>query len=198
MHFLVRKMYYDKISLKFVPRVLIDDNWALVEAMFLPRETPSHYPSYLYPSYWLMWGFWHQKQVPRAGVSNYIPQNTVEYNYLFLPEIPISGPKVIIYASPGVSGYELSFINSSPPSAAYMRQWIGSSLVRVMACRLFGAKPLPELMLTCWTPGNKFQWNLNRNSVIFIQENAFEIDVCQHGGHFVQVGMAVRVGYIPL
>ena len=30
-------------------------------------------------------------------------------------------------------------INSSPPSAAYMRQWTGSALVQVMACRLFGA-----------------------------------------------------------
>ena len=37
--------------------------------------------------------------------------------------------------------------NSSPPSAAYMRQWVGSSLVQVMASRLFGAKPLPEPML---------------------------------------------------
>ena len=34
------------------------------------------------------------------------------------------------------------------PSAAYMRQWTGSALVQVMACRLFGAKPLPEPMLT--------------------------------------------------
>ena len=38
-------------------------------------------------------------------------------------------------------------INSSPPSAAYMRQLIGSALVQVMACRLFGDKPLPEPML---------------------------------------------------
>ena len=35
-----------------------------------------------------------------------------------------------------------------------------------------------------WTPGNKFQWNLNRNSIIFIQDNASEIVVCQNGGHF--------------
>ena len=36
--------------------------------------------------------------------------------------------------------------NSSPPSAAYtcMRQWTGTILVQVMACRLCGAKPLPE------------------------------------------------------
>ena len=38
-------------------------------------------------------------------------------------------------------------INSYPPSAAYIRQWTGSALVQVMACRLFGAKPLPEPML---------------------------------------------------
>ena len=33
-----------------------------------------------------------------------------------------------------------------PPSAAYMRQWTGSALVQVVACRLFGATPLPEPM----------------------------------------------------
>ena len=37
---------------------------------------------------------------------------------------------------------------SSPPNAAYMRQWIGSALVQIMACRLFSTKPLYEPMLT--------------------------------------------------
>ena len=37
--------------------------------------------------------------------------------------------------------------NSSPPSAAYMRQWTGSILVQIMACRLVGAKPLSEPIL---------------------------------------------------
>ena len=41
-----------------------------------------------------------------------------------------------------------------------------------------------------WTPGNKVQWNSNQNNIIFIQENAFEIVVCQHGGHFVQEEMS--------
>ena len=36
-------------------------------------------------------------------------------------------------------------LNSSAISAAFMRQWTGPSLVQIMACRLFGAKPLPEL-----------------------------------------------------
>ena len=35
-----------------------------------------------------------------------------------------------------------------PPSATYMRQWTGSALVQVMACRVFGAKILHEPMLT--------------------------------------------------
>ena len=38
-------------------------------------------------------------------------------------------------------------INSSPPSAAYMRQWIWSALVQIMACRPFSAKPLSKSML---------------------------------------------------
>ena len=33
---------------------------------------------------------------------------------------------------------------------------------------------------------NTFQWNFNRNSNIFIQDNAFENVVCQYGGYFVQ------------
>ena len=38
-------------------------------------------------------------------------------------------------------------INSSPPSAAYMRQWIRWVLIKKMACRLYGAKPLSKPML---------------------------------------------------
>ena len=41
----------------------------------------------------------------------------------------------------------LTPINSYPPSAVYTRLWNGSALVQVMACRLFGAKPLLEPML---------------------------------------------------
>ena len=38
-------------------------------------------------------------------------------------------------------------LNSSPLSAAYMRHWIGSALVQIMACRVFGTKSLPEPVL---------------------------------------------------
>ena len=35
----------------------------------------------------------------------------------------------------------LNWLNSSTPSASCVRQWIGSALGQIMACRLFGAKP---------------------------------------------------------
>ena len=38
-------------------------------------------------------------------------------------------------------------INSSLPGAAYMRQWIGSALVQIMACHLFDTKPLSNPVL---------------------------------------------------
>ena len=37
-------------------------------------------------------------------------------------------------------------LNTSPPNATYIRQWIGSALVQIMACRLFGTKPLSKPM----------------------------------------------------
>ena len=38
-------------------------------------------------------------------------------------------------------------LNWTHSSAAYMRRWTGLLLVQVMACSLFGSKPLPEPML---------------------------------------------------
>ena len=38
-------------------------------------------------------------------------------------------------------------INSSRSRAAYMHQWIGSELVQIMICRLFGAKSLYKPMM---------------------------------------------------
>ena len=77
-----------------------------------------------------------------------------------------------------------------------------AALVQIMACRRPGDKPLSEPMMVSlpmhicvtrpqWvnqTPRNKFQWNLNLNFLIFIQENAFENVICQNGSHFVQGG----------
>ena len=72
------------------------------------------------------------------------------------------------------------FFNSSPPSTVHMSQWTWSALVQIMACRLIGTKPLPELLLTVdWTCRNKFQRHFNQNSNILIQENIFKNVVCE-------------------
>ena len=58
-----------------------------------------------------------------------------------------------------------------------MRQWIGSALVQITACRLFGAKPLSETMLGYCQPDlrNKLQWNFNQITKLSIHENAYKI-----------------------
>ena len=69
-------------------------------------------------------------------------------------------------------------LNLSPPSAAYMRQWIMSTLVHIMACCLYSAKPLSKPMLG-YCQLNKLQWNFNQNIKIFIHENASENIFCK-------------------
>ena len=106
----------------------------------------------------------------------YVPENSFgELNNLPVTECPISitmqnqttnrnrsilfsalsqrtkPSQIVVVCQYLVRGSALStLINSSPPSAAYMRQSTGSPLFQVMACRLFGAKPLPEPMLVNW------------------------------------------------
>ena len=75
---------------------------------------------------------------------------------------------IVFYINGCVQKKEVQFvssgINSSPPCAAHMRPWTGSALVQVMACHLFGAKPLPKPMqaycqLDTWEQISvKFEW----------------------------------------
>ena len=44
---------------------------------------------------------WCQRQVSRAGVSNYVPQYSVGCNYLAMPKAPASGTNVLIYKDVG-------------------------------------------------------------------------------------------------
>ena len=58
-----------------------------------------------------------------------------------------------------------------------MRQRIRSALVQIMACRLFGAKPLSKPMLGyCQLDPQR---NSNQNTKIFIHKSASEIIVCE-------------------
>ena len=71
--------------------------------------------------------------------------------------------------------------NSLRPSDAYMRQWINHHWFRWW---LVAWSTPSHYLNQCWNIvnwiiKNKLQWNSNRNSKIFIQENAFESVVCE-------------------
>ena len=82
----------------------------------------------------------------------------------------------------------LNVLTYSPPSAPYMCQWIGSALVQIMACRLLGAKPLSEPMLTyCQLEPKeyismKYHFKLN----YFHSRKCVWTCRLRNGGHFVQ------------
>ena len=90
----------------------------------------------------------------------------------------------ILLSYPNISWYQElltmylrnCIVNSSPPSAAYMRQWPRSALIQIMACRLFVAKPLSELMLGhCqFGPQEQTLAKFEQKYKLFIQENASE------------------------
>ena len=66
---------------------------------------------------------------------------------------------------------QITFFNSSPPSVSYICKGTGLALVQVMACRLFGTKPLPEVLNQCWRIGN---WTPGKNfSEIWIRILSF-------------------------
>ena len=84
----------------------------------------------------------------------------------------------------------INVFNTSPPRSAYMRHWTRSALVQVMACRLFGAKPLHKPMLIYCQLGPWEQTSMKFAS----KYKTFHIWNCKwkcrlrNGGHFVQGG----------
>ena len=79
------------------------------------------------------------------------------------------------------------FINSSPPSAAYMRQWIWSALVQVLAAYSAPSHYLNQCLdIVNWTLGNKLQWNFNQNKKLSIHKNGSENIVILSSGKWVK------------
>ena len=87
-------------------------------------------------------------------------------------------PRILVIFGWGYNAHILEIVDSLISSecgkcASVNRVTIGLvnglSPVRCQAITWTNAGLLPN-----WTPRNKFQWNFNRNSSIFIQENGFE------------------------
>ena len=56
----------------------------------------------------------------------------------------------------------------------YMRWWIVSTSVQIMACRLHAVKPLSKPMPTYAIPEDKLKLNCNQIAYVLVEENAFE------------------------
>ena len=84
----------------------------------------------------------------------------------------------VVWNKDTFSAGKTHLINSFTPSAAYMRQWTGSALAQIMACRLFGAKPLSKPVLG-YCQLQKLQWVSIQDSKLFLHENASENIVCK-------------------
>ena len=83
--------------------------------------------------------------------------------------------------------------NPSSQSAAYMRQWIGSALIQIMACSLFGTKPLSKQVLGYCQLDPKEQTSVKFES----KYKTFHSRKCiwlkrslRNGGHFVRGEMS--------
>ena len=92
--------------------------------------------------------------------------------------------------------------NSSLPSAAHMRQWIWSALVQILACRLFGAKPLSKPMLVYCQLDPREQSSVKFKSKYKNFHSRKCIWKCRlrDGGHFVQgdiIKSASLYGLLP-
>ena len=87
--------------------------------------------------------------------------------------------KLIHYSERGTWRSALCLLNSSSPRVAYMRQWIGSVYMQIMACRLFGTKSLSKPMLGYYQLGTNFSEILVTRTTFSFKKNAFENVVCE-------------------
>ena len=103
--------------------------------------------------------------------------NLIQFSLKFVPKGQIDNASPLVQV---IVPYETisQFISLS---AAYIRRWTGLALVQVMACRLSGAKSLPDTKLTFYQlgPWEQLSVKLESKYKTFIHENACENVVCE-------------------
>ena len=119
------------------------------------------------------------KFVPKGPINN-IPALVQIMAWRRPGDKPLSEP-MLVGSLTHICVTRPQWVNSSPPSAAYMRQWIRSALVQIMAV---GYLVPSHYLNQCWVITNstlkkKLQWNLNRNITLFIHKKAFENGGCE-------------------
>ena len=87
--------------------------------------------------------------------------------------------------------FTLYLFISFTANSAHMRRWTGSAVIQIMACRLDGAKPLSESMMTYYLLDTKE--HISEKS--YLQSKYFHSRECawcrlRNGGHFYQWEMS--------
>ena len=107
-------------------------------------------------------------ETTRLSCTRYLERDS--YIYSFYSILNISATQGTWYILFIYRVLYIKYLTHLPHSAAHMRQWTRTTLVQIMACRLFGAKPLSKPVIVNWTLENKLQWNLNQNTKLFIHD----------------------------
>ena len=96
------------------------------------------------------------KFVPKVRIDN-IPALVQIMAWRRPGDKPLSGPMMVRLLT-HICVTRPQWVKGTPrASDAYMRHETRPSLVQIMVCRLFGAKPLSARMSASWTIGTKFQ-----------------------------------------
>ena len=95
--------------------------------------------------------------------------------------------------------FSLFNFNPSSPSVAYKHQWNGSSLIYIMACCLFGARPVSKAMLTSHQFNLKDQTSM-KNLPIFFDKIVLPSSICNFAAilswanEFLHCGLVMPYG----
>ena len=121
-----------------------------------PRQDGRHFPDDIFKPLFLNKNAWilikiSLKFVPKGPIDN-IPALVQIMAWHRPGDRPLSEPRMVSLPK-HICVTRPQWVNSSPNSDTYMRQSIGSALVQITACRLFGAK-----------------WYFNQNIKIFIHQ----------------------------
>ena len=152
--------------------------------------------------YMTVWGLWCQKPIFQAGISNCIPQYSVECNYLSLPEIPASGTKVLISKRLCCNRYRHIFlkhgrfdkhsvgVRSMPciQMQSFRRQVINHGVVNISdkkskaESRVMYVAFLCPMCKTKWSPFCRWHFQMLFFMIMIIDSNCYGI--CSHGSNW--------------
>ena len=110
------------------------------------------------------------------------PMGTLQWNrhrnsYIFIQE---NAFQIVVWKMAAILSWP-QCVNSSPPKCRIHASGNWSSIVSgngLSPVRCQAITWSNAGLLSIGLPGNSFQWNLNRNCIIFMQENAFENVIC--------------------